>query len=382
MPFQFIDGFREVLTVPIATTGATAIDLPTGAGAKLASLTLSATNPLVLRIQNGTTVETIYAQGRTGDQLTPCLRAQDSTIAATFPIGAIIRAPVTAEILNRMFDTSAPEYLTAQTTDMAGVAGKLGIQARTTAGATRLEFKAPNGLAFSVQPSLAFNRQIRWEPGSGTAMTFGGLTGTISATASHPTPAVTTLAESIYRTRFACSTTAGNSAGVRDNVNTIWGGNAAGRGGFYHVVTFMSGSISLSGGQQAVVLTSQTATLNGEPSALPDVIGIIKDTADTNWQFARRTASGTVQKVALGVAPANNQVFEMTMYRAPNSGTLFVRIIQWNYDDTFTVLLDTSYTTDIPAGATLLGFMCHTRNGVTAAANNIDLMKRYTFSRK
>lgn len=378
---QYIGGFREVLTVDVATSIATTITLPTGTGAKLAALTLSADNVLPFVLSNGTTKEIVWGTARATDVLT-VLRAQEGTTASPFPIGSVITAAATAQGMRNLADLTNPMFLTAMTTDMAGVAGKLGVQARTKAGATRLEFKTPNGLAFSVQPSLAFNRQVRWEPGSGTAMTFDGLTGTISATASHPAPAITTLAESIYRTRFACSTTAGNSAGVRDAVNTIWGGNAAGRGGFYHVVTFMSGNISLSGGQQATCLTSQTTTLAGEPSALPDVIGMIKDTADTNWQFARRTGTGTVQKVSLGVAPANNETFEMTLYRAPNSTTLFVYIIRWNYDDTFTVLLDTSYTTDIPAAATLLGFMCHTRNGVTAAANNIELMKRYTFSRK
>lgn len=96
MPRLYIDGFREELTTAIASSGATSIVLPTGAGAKLASLTLSADNPLVLRIQNGITVETIYAEGRSTDTLTPCLRGQEGTTATTFPIGSIIRAPVTA----------------------------------------------------------------------------------------------------------------------------------------------------------------------------------------------------------------------------------------------------------------------------------------------
>jgi hypothetical protein len=213
-------------------------------------------------------------------------------------------------------------------------------------------------------------------PGSGTGVNNFGLTHTVGATASHPTPAITTLAESLYRTRFATSTTAGNAAGIRAAVNTIWRGNAAGRGGFYCHFRFCSGNISLAGGQKFVGLTSSTAALGGEPSALANCLGVGKDIADTNWQFMRRTGTGTVQKVSLGVAIANNQTFDLILFCAPNGSSIFVRVVQHNYDGTFNVLLDTSYTTDIPAADTLLGHMLQVRNGATAAADNFEMVRR------
>jgi hypothetical protein len=386
MPRLYIDGFREVLTVDVANGTATSIVLPTGAGAKLAALTLSASDYLVLRFQNGTIVETMWATARSGDTLT-VLRAQEGTgatpgsVGFAFIAGSIVRAPVTAVGMRELANTTASMALLAQVTDQVAVAGYLKLQARTKAGFTRLEVMGPSGVDYALQPAFHGNRIIVHKPGSGTAGTYVGLTPTIAATASHPAPTfTTTLAESLYRMRFACSTTAGNSAGIRDGVNTIWRGGSAGRGGFFHNATLCSGSISLSGGEQAFCLTSQTATLNGAPSALPDVLGIVKDAGDTNWQFARRTGTGAVQKVSLGVAPANHQVFELTLYCAPNSSTVFVRIIQWAFDGTSTTLLDTSYTTDLPAATTGLGWMCHTRNAALASANNIEQYSRYTFS--
>jgi hypothetical protein len=164
---------------------------------------------------------------------------------------------------------------------------------------------------------------------------------------------------------------------VRDAVNTVWRGNSAGRGGFFAHFRFCSGSISLAGGQKFVGLASATGALAGEPSAQADVLGVGKDIADTQWQFMRRAGTGTVQKVSLGVTVANNQTFDLLLYTPPNGAAIFVRVAQVNFDGTSTVLLDTSYTTDIPANTTLLGRHCQVRNGATAAADNIDLVRSY-----
>lgn len=255
------------------------------------------------------------------------------------------------------------------------------LYSRARAGRTLPMFVGPSGLDNAVQPQLWGNRVALWYPGSGTGLGSFGLTPTTGATLSHPTPATTSLAESMYRTRFATSTTAGNASGVRDAVNTFWIGNAAGAGGFYHHFRFCSGSVSLAGGQKFVGLTSQTTALGGEPSALPNVFGFGKDIADTNWFFMRRTGTGTVQKVNLGVAMANNQTFDMTIFCAPNDNGINVRITRYtSIGGANTVLLDTKYTTDIPANTTLLGRAFQVRNGATAAANNFELVRAYAES--
>lgn len=252
---------------------------------------------------------------------------------------------------------------------------------RTRAGRSFSAFIGPSGVDNILQPQLWGNRVMMWYPGSGTTLGSFGLAPTTAATLSHPAPSTASLAESMYRTRFATSTTAGNASGARDAVNTFWRGNAAGAGGFFLHFRFCSGSISLAGGQKFVGLTSQTGALAGEPSALPDVFGFGKDIADTNWQFMRRTGTGTVQKVNLGVAMANNQAFDVTIFAAPNDNGINVRVVQYtSIGGASTVLLDTKYTTDIPANTTLLGRAFQVRNGATAAADNLELVRAYAES--
>lgn len=380
MPRLYLDNFEIALTTAISGTGDTSLVLPTGVGAQLAALTLSAANFLALTITNGTTVEVVHATARSTDTLT-VIRGREGTTAATFPVGSIVGCYPTAAGLTELANVTQPIDLVAVTTVPATpAAGTLRVYPRTRAGRTLLDVIGPSGVDTTLQPALFGNRVMTWQPGSGTGIGSFGLTPTTGATLSHPAPSVGTLAESLYRTRFATSTTAGNAAGVRDAVNTIWRGNAAGRGGFFLHHRFCSGSISLAGGQKVSGLSSSTGALGGEPSALTDVLAMVKDSADTNWFFARRAGSGTVQKVNLGVAVANNQAFDLILFSRPNGSELFVRILQHNYDGTSTVLLDTSYTTDIPAAATLLSRTHQVRNGVTAAADNFDLVRSYVES--
>lgn len=255
--------------------------------------------------------------------------------------------------------------------------GFANMYARARAGRTLMTIMSPSGVDNVLQPQLWGNRVSIWSPGSGTALNSFGGTPTTAATLSHPTPASTTLAESLHRTRFATSTTAGNASGARDALNTVWRGNAVNRGGFFLHFRFCSGSISLASGQKVIGLSSSTVALAGEPSALADVLAMGKDTADTNWQFMRRTGTGTVVKDNLGVAVANNQTFDMWLYSAPNDSAIFVRITQHDFAGGETVLLDTSYTTSIPAATTFMGRHFQVRNGVTAAADNMDLVRSY-----
>lgn len=101
MPRLYTDNFEVTLTAAISGAGDTSIALPTGAGAQLASLTLSATAFLVLTITSGTNVEVVYATGRSTDTLT-VTRAREGTTGLTFPIGAIVGCYLTAAALTRL----------------------------------------------------------------------------------------------------------------------------------------------------------------------------------------------------------------------------------------------------------------------------------------
>ena len=100
------------------------------------------------------------------------------------------------------------------------------------------------------------------------------------------------------------------------------------------------------------------------------------DSSAGNWQFMRNDGVGVATRVDLGTGAARNLIdgYDLVMFVKPNSAELFVRIVNLQ---TGAVVLDTSYTTDIPAVNTALSFKCEVRNGAVAAADNIEIAKAY-----
>ncbi len=258
-----------------------------------------------------------------------------------------------------------------------------GIELFTISRATRSlpGFIGPSGVDTFLQPALFGNRVMLINPGSGTGIGSVGLTPTTAATLSHPAPGTATLAESLYRTRFQTSTTAGNASGVRDAVNTHWRGNSAGRGGFMVHMRICTGSIALAGAQVMAGLSSSTAALAGEPSSsMNDFIGICKDQADTDLFFSRRAGAGAATRVNLTIAYAVNVVLDLWLFSRPNGSEIGARVVRQNFDGSSTVLLDTTYNTSIPANTQLLGRHLQVRNGATAAAANVEMARVYSES--
>ena len=236
----------------------------------------------------------------------------------------------------------------------------------------------PSGVDTPAQSALFQNRVILWTPGSGTAMQATGMTPTTAATLSHPTPATGGIGTVMYRTQFTTSTTAGSASGARGGAGVFLIGDATNRGGFFFACRFQGGTLHTTGRQVMVGLSSSTAALAGEPSSsMADFIGICLDSTDGTWQFSRRTGSGTATKVSLGVTAAANQVFELVLFCKPGVSEIFVRVLQINNDGSGTVLLDTSYTTVLPAATTFLTPHFQVRNGALAAAHNIALGRLY-----
>ncbi len=256
----------------------------------------------------------------------------------------------------------------------------LKVYARSRARRMFLEAIGPSGVDYTLQPALFNSRVMLVAPGSGTSVTAQGVAVTTAATLSHPGLVSTSLVGSVYRTRCQTSTTAGNAAGIRHAAATIWRGNAAGRGGFYHHVRFATGALTLSGSQHFIGLSSNTAALAGEPSALADCLGIVKDAADARYFFARRTGTGAVQKVDLGVSWGANLLYDLILFMPPNSSTLGVVVRAFDTNGVATSLLDTAYSDFLPANTTFLGARFDVRNDVTAAAADADLVRMYTES--
>jgi hypothetical protein len=271
--------------------------------------------------------------------------------------------------------------LVAPASSPASVIGKLLVYVISFAGRLLPAIKGPSGIETSLQVSLHGNSVFQISPSNGTTapIAIGGVL-TTAVTISH----VQTIAsanpwQATRRTRFQTAITAGNASGMRTAYTQWFLGNAAGFGGFFFRAQFGM-NINLVGGQKFVGLCASVAALAGDPSALLNMCGVGYDAADLstgNWFFMRNDGAGVATKVDLGVNAARNIThgYDLVMFAAPgNSAALNVRIVNLH---TGVVVLDTVYTTDLPAANTGLAMKAEVRNGVIAAADNLEVAKMY-----
>ena len=215
--------------------------------------------------------------------------------------------------------------------------------------------------------------------GGNTAPSAVGCSVTTSGTISNPyTPGSTARWDSTQRKRFQTTTTAGNAASCRTNYTIAFRGNAAGFGGFFFRAQFGM-QINLNGGQKFIGLCASTGALGGDPSALTNMIGVGYDAADSsagNWFLMRNDGSGTATRVDLGANAARNTTdgYDLIIHNPQNSSDFYVYIYNLS---TSTLVLDTSYNTDVPAVNTGMAIKCDVRNGAVAAADNIEFAKIY-----
>lgn len=279
-------------------------------------------------------------------------------------------------------DDNGVMTLPAAPVPAAPAAGKLSLFARSIAGRLLPAVIGPSGIDITLQPSLAANRFVLMTPTSGTTapgavganLTTGGtLSFQQSFTSSNRWL-------NTARKRATSTTTAGQVCGFRQNYLNFMRGNAAGFGGFLFRAQFGL-NINLNGSQCFVGMCPATGALGGNPSTdFPlNMCGMGFDATDPNtgnWFFYRNDGAGGVVRVDLGTDAARTADvgYELNMFIAPNGSELFVYIVNLN---TGAVVLDTSYTTDVPSANTGLTWKAEARNGAVAAAVNIEVAKLY-----
>jgi hypothetical protein len=321
MARAFLNNFDRTIAAPITTTVQSTITLQPGDGARFTAIGLDVSTPVRLTLVNGATLEEVDATAVTGDDLT-VTRGVNGTTAATFPTGAVIAC----------YDSDD---------------------------------------AFTEQATMDVDRRFGfWSPQTTTTVSSAGIGAPATlSTISHPgaVPTGVTEAERTERTRYTSAATINTATGIRDPRNTFFRGNAPGRGGFDVRFRVHSGNVANATAQYLKGL-AQTAALAGEPSAVTDVCALIKDSTDTNWQFATRTGTGAVSKTNLGVAYAANQTFLLRFRCTPNGTGIRVTIVQVQNGGGRTVLFDQLVTASIPANTTLLARVCLVRTTTAAAA--------------
>ena len=265
-------------------------------------------------------------------------------------------------------------------TDPAAPTGGLLLYARSLAGRVLPKIIGPSGIDTSLQTGLHGNSIFQMSPANGSTSPtiIGGLITAVATVTHQQTIASANLWQATRRTRFQTTTTAGNASGVRTPYGQWFLGNAAGFGGFFFRAQFGM-NINLAGGQKFCGMAFASTAIAGDPSGLLHMCGMGYDAADSaagNWQFMRNDGTGLATRVDLGTGAARNVThgYDLIMFAKPNNAELFVRIVNLH---TGVVLLDTSYTTDLPAVNTALSFKCEVRNGAVAAADNIEIAKAY-----
>jgi len=172
-----------------------------------------------------------------------------------------------------------------------------------------------------------------------------------------------------HRPTRETTTAANQSAGwvaAAGNAN-YWRGDAAGRGGFKIVWRF-SFEVLPSGTRFFIGLyaTAADPCLGAEPSAAVNMVGLGKDTSDTDMQFMHNDGSGTATKVSLGAPAATAVVYELVLIGIAGGGDVIARL--YSVIGTGSTLIQQStLTTNLPATT---AFMAPTQTINTSAGGS------------
>jgi|GEM_PF-890386 len=270
------------------------------------------------------------------------------------------------------------------TSDPAAPTGGLVHYSRLHAGRHLPMTRSPAGIAQALQGAM-HGASIA-HVGLLAATTFSqiGITLTSAGTITQPqTIASANPWQATARKRLQTAATAAASAGARTAYTQWFRGSAAGFGGFFFRAQFGQ-NLNVSGAQCFIGLCASTAALAttaGAVAALTNMIGVGYDTTDAstgNWQLYRNDGTGTATKVDLGATNAARNTthgYDLIIYCPPGVVTdIYVRIVNLH---TGATVIDTSYTTDLPAVDTGLAMKCDCNNGAVAAAVNIEFAKIY-----
>lgn len=255
---------------------------------------------------------------------------------------------------------------------VGGILARFAYLLGLTTGSNRL-FAIGNGSIVEM-PFLRYkSKQMLAPSNTTTGGTPFGINLSHSGTISHPTPAATSIGDSIRRMRWSSTGTAGNAAGMVESALTKVRGDVAGVGGFHAEIVFIAGS-NVTGHQCFVGLQGGTAVIAGDPSSLANIIGMGYDAADSaggNWQFFTNDASGTASKYDLPLAPRNpNNLYRLTIDAASNGSGVDVKVEDLSAGVT---VHTTTYTTDIPAATQYLGVRANIRTGTTTTIAAIEV---------
>lgn len=214
--------------------------------------------------------------------------------------------------------------------------------------------------------------------GSTTLSSVGLLTST-TGTVTARTPSNVNLNTSSRRLGYVSSSTAGNSAGIRQSSRLLWIGDSAGVGGFSVDLTFSLATalVATQRGFCGLVASTTFVVDTDTPSAVSgvDLVGIGFDDGDTTLSLYYNDNVGVPTKVGLG---ASFPVAVDEIYRLKLSCDDGGAAISYTVRRVGTAVESTgSLTTNIPRDNIFMALQAATHNGATATQVELDILGMY-----
>lgn len=209
--------------------------------------------------------------------------------------------------------------LPIQTATPAGVADILKLFASRRAERSMLRMIGQNALDVTLQPALFGNQVMIMMPSAAGAQSLINMSTSLlnTGTGSSQTTGSTAMTNNLTATRrmlFNTGTTATGHSGIRTAAAEIFRGNAVGRGGWFYVARF--GVETFAADIRVLIgLSNNSTAITADPSAQGNQIGLIKDSADTNWHFMSR--GSTLNKFNTGVAVTQGEILDFFCFAPP-----------------------------------------------------------------
>lgn len=264
-------------------------------------------------------------------------------------------------------------------TPAAPSVGALRMFAKTRAARATLNTIGPSGIDVAYQPAFFGNTIIMWLPSNSTSQTAFGVVYTArnsgtGAAQDTPARASTNAMTSMSRARFGTGSTATGASGTQTAAVVAWRGNGAGLGGFFFNARF--GVETLAADQRVFIgLSANNAAMAADGSTWANTCGLVKDSADSTWQFATRNAT-TLTKTPSGATVTAGQILDLYVFTPPNNNaTVYVRLVDVI---TGTIYMDdVEITSNLPVNTTFMYMQAHTQSVTGTTAKQLAVNKMY-----
>lgn len=256
------------------------------------------------------------------------------------------------------------------------VAGDLLEVVDVSAGASGNKKMTLLELALTLQALLPAN-MVRIQPqGNGTTIAQFGTTLTAAGTATASNVANTSMYTHQRRVEYLVTTAAVSAvAGLRGPATLFLRGSADRRGGFFFKARFAQATGCTTSTRRCFCGLYGTAATPTDvnPSTLLNTIGVGYDAGDTNWQIMSNDGAGAATKIDTGIARPSvdrTDVVELTLYAAPNAGTVRYRFTNIT---TNTTVVGSLAMTDVPPTSAPLSYHMYASVGGTSSVVGFTL---------